>query len=215
MEKAVKENNYKWGLDLFRILCCIGVLIYHIADDNLDNKWTKLLYFSAGFCIPGFFLLSGYLIGIKENLTKEYCEKKIQQNIKKLTGYIIFWTILYFIWYGQYYNFIDEIEKSALSDGILPVGWFLFTWFLLLIFSYPFHYMMKNYFKVFFLSVILMMFLLNLEIKNEMNGVYFIERKVQVLWLHIYMPYFILGMCIGKMKEQLEKIKIGFGGGSS
>lgn len=214
MEKVEKKDEYRWGLDLFRIMCCLGVLVYHIADDNLENGLTRQLYFSASFCIPGFFLLSGYFIGVKKELTKEYCEKKIEQNIKKLTGYIVFWIVIYFVWYGLYFNIVDEIEKAAISDGILPVGWFLFTWFILLIFSYPLHYLLKNYFKTFLFITIFVTFLLNLEIRNELNGIYFIERKVQALWMHIYTPYFMIGMCIGKIGKKFENRKILFWGGT-
>ncbi len=212
MKKIIQDDGYKWGLDIFRIICCLGVVVYHVADDNLTNYLTKYLYFSVAFCVPGFFLLSGYLIGIKEKITKEYCERKIMKNLKKLIGYIIFWIVIEYILYGNYYNIVDEIEKSALSDGILPVAWFLFTWSLLLIFSYLFHPIMINQSFLFLLITIVSHILLNFEVINEWNGIYYIERKTQALWLHIYAPYFMVGMCIGKFGNRYFNTRFLFGG---
>ena len=61
------------GLDIFRILCCIGVLNYHVVDDviiilqsaggageSIGGKLAYLLYYASSFCVPGFFLLAGY-----------------------------------------------------------------------------------------------------------------------------------------------------------
>lgn len=49
----MNERNY--GIDIFRILCCIGVLIYHTFDDILGVNGACIFYYGASFCVPGFF----------------------------------------------------------------------------------------------------------------------------------------------------------------
>ncbi len=34
----METNRHNYGLDLYRILCCIGVLTYHIMDDVLGKS---------------------------------------------------------------------------------------------------------------------------------------------------------------------------------
>src|SRR5699024_8524712 len=99
------------GIDIFRILCCIGVLNYHIMDDviNIEGGVAKFLYFGGAFCIPGFFMLSGYLIEEKRILSIEYCESKIKNILCKLFGWIIFWTVIHFLWTGEIYDLWDQL----------------------------------------------------------------------------------------------------------
>jgi len=54
----VQNRNY--GLDIFRIMCCLGVLDYHIVGaylngTNVCSGEGQELYFLAAFCVPGFF----------------------------------------------------------------------------------------------------------------------------------------------------------------
>lgn len=41
-----------YGIDIFRIMCCIGVLIYHIFDDilYLQNNTADTIFFLAAYC---------------------------------------------------------------------------------------------------------------------------------------------------------------------
>lgn len=69
-KERVFAMNRVAGLDIFRIGCCLGVIIYHVVDDIFLYQGTgwgiaSVFYFGAAYCIPGFFLLSGYLIGKK------------------------------------------------------------------------------------------------------------------------------------------------------
>lgn len=63
----MQSRNY--GLDVFRIMCCFGVLDYHIIGAFLNGNNScsvgQILYFTASFCVPGFFVLSGFLLGEK------------------------------------------------------------------------------------------------------------------------------------------------------
>lgn len=62
-----------YGADIFRIFCCIGVLVYHVFDDllYLQNPVSDTIYYMAAYCVPGFFLLSGFLLSQKQSMPIE------------------------------------------------------------------------------------------------------------------------------------------------
>ena len=78
--KAENTNIKLGGVDLLKILSCIGVLAYHVLDDTFafQNGQTvaRVLYFSASYCVPMFFMVSGYTYG-RNSFSAEYVEKKI------------------------------------------------------------------------------------------------------------------------------------------
>lgn len=127
-------QNRNYGLDIFRIMCCLGVLDYHIVGAYLNGTNVcsggggQALYFLAAFCVPGFFLLSGYLLGQKNELDIGYYEKKITQIISKLLGWVVFWTVVHFMKTEEVYDVWGNFTASVSSEGILPVAWFLFTY---------------------------------------------------------------------------------------
>ncbi len=119
-------------------MCCVGVLIYHIMDDVLwCGKVAKIIYFMASFCIPEFFLLSGYLLGIKNELQIEYIEKKVVEILEKLVGLVIFWCTVHYIRTTEIYDILDNIVFGISDRGILPVSWFLFSYCFVMIIEYP------------------------------------------------------------------------------
>ncbi len=111
----MSKRNY--GLDIYRILCCIGVLTYHIMDDVLGQSvWAKTLYFAASYCVPGFFLLSGFLLGMREKVTMEYCESKAYGIIKKLFAWIVFWVAVYFIKTGEMMDLWEMLWQALIAE---------------------------------------------------------------------------------------------------
>lgn len=198
MMKKIQMTNLL-GLDIYRILCCLGVLIYHVCDDYLVDNGNLFLWHSAAFCIPGFFLMSGYLIGIKESISLEYCENKILQNLKRLLGYVILWAIIFYILNNNFYNILDELEKGALSQGILPVSWFLFTWSFFMISAYPLKKLLEKH-PILFISLSLL-FMLSLEFRTTIFSKEILSTlgRTQSLWIDIYFPYFMFGMSLGKI----------------
>ena len=78
------ENYRCCGMDAFRIMCCLGVLTYHTmqyAPSVFFGGVATLMYYGASFCVPGFFLLSGYLLGRRQTMSREYIEQKLIDTI--------------------------------------------------------------------------------------------------------------------------------------
>ena len=190
-------QNRNYGLDIFRIMCCLGVLDYHIVGAYLNGTnvcsggGAQALYFLAAFCVPGFFLLSGYLLGQKNELDIGYYEKKITQIISKLLGWVVFWTVVHFMKTEEVYDVWGNFTASVSSEGILPVAWFLFTYCFLMIIGYLIIQLKRKRRLLFHVIVIVWMCALAM---GAGRGI--METRRQSLWLHLYIGYFGLGIAL-------------------
>lgn len=191
----MKNRNY--GLDLFRIMCCIGVLDYHIMGAALSGAgggiawYGKILYYLAAFCVPGFFLLSGYFLGEREELQIGYVENKVMGIMTKLFGWIVFWTAVHYIRTGEIYDLWENLTAGVQSGGILPIAWFLFTYCFLMLSGYVFYSLRKKYGILFYCIVAVWMCALAAGLGRTV-----MESQTQALWLHLYGGYFCLGMAL-------------------
>ena len=189
-----EKTNRSISLDIFRILCCFGVLSYHIMSGALSNRFGMALYYGAAYCIPGFFMLSGFLIAQKNFVTVEYCENKIKDTLQKFFGWCTFWTCFFFFFRGTIYNPFHEFFSAMQSGGIMPVGWFLFTYCILIFFSPYLKKWLEKSFLSFTVCVCILLLLLALR-KFD-----FLTNKItQSRWLHLYLTYFMLGMALKKV----------------
>lgn len=195
-------DNRNYGLDLFRIMCCLGVLDYHIVDDILGvgGGSTKAVYYLASFCVPGFFLLSGYLLGCKESLSIEYCEHKVKETAVKYFGWIIFWTVVHFARTGEVWNIWDHALAGAAAGGILPVAWFLFTYCILILLSYPLFYFKQTLPHCFHSLALAAVTALAFG-----AGKGIIYSMPQSLWFHLYFGYFVIGMALPQLKKFFDR----------
>lgn len=197
----MKRNS---GLDIFRIMCCIGVLNYHVIDDVLGSgDIAYWIYYGSSFCIPGFFLLSGYLIAKKGKLELEYCENKIKSTLTKLFGWIIFWSVICFMITLEIPDIWREFTYGAKASGILPVAWFLFTYSFIMILAYPISWIKNKNRKFFYIVTVIWMTVLTTGIGTDI-----VNSKPQTLWIHIYLGYFILGMSLYDFKLEKKSYKI-------
>lgn len=198
-----KMKTRDCSMDIFRIMYCIGVLIYHIMDDVLwCGQTAKAIYFGASFCVPGFFLLSGYLLGMKNDFSMEYAEKKVVGIMAKLFGWVIFWSLLHYIRTMEIYNLLDNFVLGISAGGILPVAWFLFTYCFLIIVGYPLWHIQR---KSNGGGVLMAAWMAALALGV---GKSIMWTRPQSLWLHLYIGYFGLGLVLVKYKREINK-KIG------
>ncbi len=200
----MKNRNH--GLDIFRIMCCIGVLDYHVMGAALSGAgggiayYGKILYYLAAFCVPGFFLLSGYFLGERDELKMRYVETKVAGIMAKLFGWIIFWTVVHFIRTGEVFDLWENFTQGAVSGGILPIAWFLFTYCFLLILGYPLYHLRKKCTAFFDVAVLLWMGALAAGV-----GKTGMESRTQALWLHLYIGYFCLGMLLSDGMRMINR----------
>lgn len=189
-------------LDLFRILCCIGVLFYHVMDDVLAVSGAYFFWYGASFCVPGFFLLSGFLIGEKKRLEISYCERKIKDTLIRLFLWITFWAGVRLLFTGEITNIWEDFLEGTVSSGTLPVSWFLFTYCILMMFSYPLHKLMCRSRILFAIICVVWMAALACGMRSW-RVIY--REQIQASWLHLYLGYFAVGMLLARILPWIDK----------
>ena len=195
------ENHRCYGMDAFRIMCCLGVLTYHTmqyAPSVFLGGMATLLYYGASFCVPGFFLLSGYLLGRRQTMSREYIEQKLTDTIAKLILWVAFWIIAFFILSGEVKDLWENVALSFNMRGILPVAWFLFPYCIFLVLAYPLWYICKKSPMRF--TAVSFMWILFLEFAVRAGQM---KSGVQSRWLCLYFAYFMLGMALSYFFEWL------------
>ena len=185
------------GVDLLKILSCMGVLAYHVLDDFClvpGHDVSRMAYFASSFCVPMFYTASGFTFG-RNSFSKEYVEKKIVGVLKKLFGWEVFWSVVYLFLYGLKINpFIDLIE-GCFSGGVLPVSWFIFLLCLCWFFGFPvfiLHEKHRTSFYILALSLFVVMVL-------KRSGVVawnlpFYDTGIQAAWFGLNFTFFLTGM---------------------
>lgn len=197
------QKNY--ALEIFRILCCLGVLVYHTVDDVLflpGGSAAALCYYGASFCVPGFFLLSGFLLANKKDVSLAYCEEKIKLVMGKLLGWVIFWVSVQFLLTADRISIEGTILAAADSGGMLPVAWFLFTYSVLMGLAYPLFQFYKKAPRLFSLAVFCWMLLLWRCAFDNWNAAH-----TQSLWLQQYAGYFALGMVVNRLYNKIQPMR--------
>lgn len=143
--------------------------------------------------------MSGYFLGEREELEIKYVENKVLGIMKKLFGWIIFWTVVHFIRVGEVYDLWENLTGGAVSRGILPTAWFLFTYCFLMILGYPFYHLRKKYGSFFDIGVLIWMVILASGFGKSM-----MQSCTQALWFHLYGGYFCLGMFFSRRMKSIE-----------
>lgn len=190
------------GLDIYRILCCIGVLGYHVLDDVLMLGGAVRLYYACSFCVPGFFLLSGYLLGSRSDLSVDYSEKKVITILGKLFGWVIFWSIIHLARTGELYDIWTNTSQTIVAAGIEPVAWFICTYCILMIIAPTFYYCMKKWPKCYYgISILWIIILATGKFDFIRN------TRPQSLWLHLYLGYFAIGMTCADVYKRFGDLK--------
>lgn len=117
----MKQKVY--GIDLLKVMACIGVVCLHTVNGSLDIV-NRILTLVCSLSIPIFFMCSGYVVFLKENISYEYVAKKII----KILAVCLFWEIMHAIAYFLYYHEMRNFIKSFFLD-FLQKGLFFHFWF--------------------------------------------------------------------------------------
>lgn len=108
--------------------------------------------------------------------------------------------VLHFVATSEIYDIWNGVIYGIVSGGVVPVSWFLFTYCLLMLMAYPtWHLMNKNKLLFMCIGVIWMIFIV-LGIGDATWRI-----KPQSLWIHLYLGYFIWGMCLNLLKAKVDK----------
>lgn len=119
--KKIRNIN----LDFLKIMACIGVVLLHTTMPGFKETgpWNYLtyLYYLGTYSIPLFFMVNGYLLLGKNEISYSY----ILQKIKWIFVTVSIWTLIIWIYKRDFsQNPIKKVLGSLLQRGYFFQFWF-------------------------------------------------------------------------------------------
>ena len=113
------------NLDLLKVLACVGVVLLHTTMDGFKEtgSWNLLtyLYYLGTYSIPLFFMVNGYLLLGKREITYSY----ILQKVKWILITVSSWTFIVWLFKRDFTeNLIKKIVGSLIQKGYFFQFWF-------------------------------------------------------------------------------------------
>ena len=113
------------NLDLLKIMACVGVVLLHTTISGFKDteSWNYLtfLYYLGTYSIPLFFMVNGYLLLGKNEISYSY----ILQKIKWILVTVSIWTLIIWIYKRDF----SENPIKKVLDSLLQRGYFFQFWF--------------------------------------------------------------------------------------
>ena len=113
------------NLDLLKVLACVGVVLLHTTMGGFKDtgSWNLLtyLYYLGTYSIPLFFMVNGYLLLGKREITSHY----ILQKVKWILITVSSWNII--VWLFKRDFTVNPIKKIVVS--LIQKGYFFQLWF--------------------------------------------------------------------------------------
>ena len=113
------------NLDLLKVLACVGVVLLHTTMGGFKDtgSWNLLtyLYYLGTYSIPLFFMVNGYLLLGKREITSHY----ILQKVKWILITVSSWNIIVWLFKRDFtVNPIKKIVGSLIQKGSFFQFWF-------------------------------------------------------------------------------------------
>lgn len=215
--KQVQESRNS-GIDLTKILACMGVLALHVYVQRLFVKPTfefqNILFYLGTLSMPIFFVVNGYLI-MRKLHDPNYYAKKIRNIFKIVFTINVLWCAYQFILKGDesisfFSPLIETFKNMFLQQGSLGVFWF-FGSLTMIYLMMPFvqKYIMVDKKRLLFLVGILLIIQFAVNSFNFYCGftgkTLFEQRIYQPLRLYNHLCYFLLG---GMLNYEIKMPKL-------
>ena len=113
------------NLDLLKVLACVGVVLLHTAMGGFKEtgswNFSTYLYYLGTYSIPLFFMVNGYLLLGKREITYSY----ILQKVKWILITVSSWTFIVWLFKRDFTeNLIKKIVGSLMQKGYFFQFWF-------------------------------------------------------------------------------------------
>ena len=194
------------NLDLIKVLACIGVVLLHTTMGGFKEtgSWNLLtyLYYLGTYSIPLFFMVNGYLLLGKKEITYPY----ILQKVKWILTIVSLWTIIVWLFKRDFtVNPIKKIIGSLLQKGYFSQFWFfgaLILIYLCLPILRKFLNSKRSYLYIlsFFVATGLIFELVNIILQMPLQS-----YVIQTFRLWTWFFYYILGGLIAQFDKEFIK----------
>lgn len=202
-------KQYNSCLDFFKGFACVFVVFMHCEFPGTMGTVVQAI---SRFCIPFFFMVSGYFAWLNPNSSSEIKRtfvKKISHILKIIIGasffYLVFVIIKQFMFHHNYFI----IQKGQLIDWLVfnippivaPQYWFLFA----LLYVYLFYFLLQSspLRKYKYVLAIIMFFVYF----GLAQGAFIAGLQVPSMyyrnWLVEGFPFFMLGHWIHENQERI------------
>ena len=197
------------NLDLIKVLACIGVVLLHTTMIGFKDtgSWNLLayLYYLGTYSIPLFFMVNGYLLLGKRNITYSYILEKVKWILITVSSWN---TIVWLLKRDFAVNPVKKIIGSMVQKGYFFQFWFfgaLILIYLCLPILKKFLNSKRSYLYILSLliSIGLIFELANIIIQTPLQS-----YVIQTFRLWTWFFYYILGGLIAQFDK--EFIKNGF-----
>ena len=194
------------NLDLLKVLACVGVVLLHTTMGGFKEtgSWNLLtyLYYLGTYSIPLFFMVNGYLLLGKKEITYPY----ILQKVKWILTIVSLWTIIVWLFKRDFtVNPIKKIIGSLLQKGYFSQFWFfgaLILIYLCLPILRKFLNSKRSYLYIlsFFVATGLIFELVNIILQMPLQS-----YVIQTFRLWTWFFYYILGGLIAQFDKEFIK----------
>ena len=195
------------NLDLIKVLACIGVVLLHTTMIGFKDtgSWNLLayLYYLGTYSIPLFFMVNGYLLLGKRNITYSYILEKVKWILITVSS----WNTI--VWLLKRDFAVNPVKK--IIGSMVQKGYFFQFWFFgaLILICLPILKKFLNskrsylYILSLLISIGLIFELTNIIIQTPLQS-----YVIQTFRLWTWFFYYILGGLIAQFDK--EFIKNGF-----
>lgn len=119
--KKIRNIN----LDFIKVIACIGVVLLHTTIPGFKEtriwNYSSYLYYLGTYSIPLFFMVNGYLLLGKRNITYSYILPKVKWILITVSS----WTII--VWLFKRDFAVNPVKK--IIGSMVQKGYFFQFWF--------------------------------------------------------------------------------------
>ncbi|MDS6127377.1 acyltransferase family protein [Streptococcus pneumoniae] len=194
------------NLDLLKVLACVGVVLLHTTMGGFKETGSynllAYLYYLGTYSIPLFFMINGYLLLGKREITYLY----ILQKVKWILITVSSWTFIVWLFYRDFTtNPIKKIVGSLIQRGYFSQFWF-FGALILIYLCLPIVRQFLNSKRSYLYSLSLLMTIgLIFELLNILLQMPIQTYVIQTFRLWTWFFYYLLGGYIAQFtKEEIE-----------
>ena len=194
------------NLDLLKVLACVGVVLLHTAMGGFKEtgswNFSTYLYYLGTYSIPLFFMVNGYLLLGKREITYSY----ILQKVKWILITVSSWSVI--IWLFKRDFTVNPIKKIV--GSLIQKGYFFQFWFFgALILIYICLPILKKFLNskrsyLYTLSVLLVIGLI-FELTNIVLQMPIQTYVIQTFRLWTWFFYYLLGGFIAQFDKDIIK----------
>ncbi|MDS8433997.1 acyltransferase family protein [Streptococcus pneumoniae] len=200
------RKNRNINLDLLKVLACVGVVLLHTTMGGFKEtgSWNLLayLYYLGTYSIPLFFMINGYLLLGKREITYLY----ILQKVKWILITVSSWSFIVWLFKRDFTtNPIKKIVGSLIQRGYFFQFWF-FDALILIYLCLPILRQFLNSKRSYLYSLSLLMTIgLIFELSNILLQMPIQTYVIQTFRLWTWFFYYLLGGYIAQFTiEEIE-----------